>query len=234
MNTFKISLVSLSVAIPCAFAQNVNWTVSGSAGNYSGDILLGGVDIGNFTLKIDNLSAANFTDPLVGADLHARFRGPTSGISSADYDFSFTLDSGYAVTSFTMNSVGTTYDLANPVYRDLIFSGGGSAIVTDGSALTGNDYFLGLDSGSTISSGTTLTTHAGPDSIVGWRDGSTNMWGISFPTNTDSVEFSYITDGDVNTSNEEVIFDLTVVSVPEPSSLLLLGLTSLSVFRRRR
>ena len=234
MKIFHVSLATLCVAMPLSFAQNVTWSVSGSSGNYSGDILLAGVDIGNFSLTIDNLTAANFVDPLDGADLHARFRGPTSGVSSADYDFSFSLDAGYAVTSFTMNSVGTTYDLANPVYQNILFPGGGSAIVTDGSPLTGNDYFSGIASGADITTGTTLTTLAGANTTVGWVDGSTNMWGVSFPTNANSVEFSYITDGNVNTSNEEVIFDLTVASVPEPSSLLLLGLASLSVLRRRR
>ncbi len=235
MKNTIITLASVATLSGSAYAQTVDWNVNSySAGISKGDILLGGADIGDFTLQIDNLSSATTSTAIGGSDLHGRFRGPSSGSASADYTLGITLDPTYTVSGLVMNSVGTTFDLANPIYKSISFNGAPNATISDGTTLSGLDYFNGLANGDLISSGDTLTSNIGANSTVGWVNGTTDQWAVNFGAGTTKVGFTYITDGNVNTSNEEVIFDLNVTPVPEPSSTALLGLGALGLLVRRK
>lgn len=151
--------------------------------------------------------------------------------ADANWSFSITPAAGYQVEGISLFSNGTS--IANPTFANL--TSNGVATVTDANEGTATELFNNYNSGA-FTNGTDLVFNTGSTNNGIPSTAHTGNWSYDSAGAT-QLSFDYLAGPVPNISNEGLRLDvqLSTVSVPEPSSLVVVGLMgSLAVLRRRK
>jgi len=209
------------------------WTLA--AETYTSSISVGGTAAGTATLTFSDITGFGNT-PINPASTDTGVRAFISGAdeNAADNEVRWTFEvipaAGWTVDGISVYSFGPE-SIADPTLAE-IQSNGVMTLAEDGPA----DFFANGANGDSLVNGDALISNPGTSNLQGWAPTAhRNRWSIN-SAGASTFSTLYQTSADVRViANESLYFDAGLTrAIPEPTSLLMVTLSSFFFLQRRK